>query len=272
MTKKIIISLATWFLSQVIVLFIASAITGNQNIAMIASLSGGAIITIITLALIKYYKPSELITPVPFKVWIASIPLVFCTLFAIDILSSCVDIPDLLGDEFDIISSSIIGILAITILGPVQEEIIMRRIIMKSIYDKKKNVWLAIVVSALLFAIIHGNPIQIVFAFPAGLLLGWLYYRTGSLLIPITGHIVNNSFSCIDLNFKLTEGIYGAQATLTQANVFITFVSCIIIAIALIFWLINYCKKNPEFLPLQPESTEQELQADASEMIESSNK
>lgn len=272
MIKKIIISMAVWFLTQVIITGIAKAVTGSNDMALIMGLFGGAVATIIILALIRYYKPSELIKPVPFIVWLASIPLVFCSLFAIDILSSCVDIPDMLGQEFEILASSAWGILAITILGPVQEEIIMRRIIMKSIYDKKKNVWLAIVVSALIFAVIHGNPIQIVFAFPAGLLLGWLYYRTGSLLIPITGHIVNNSFSCIDLNFKLTEGIYGAQATLTQANVFITFVSCIIIAIALIFWLINYCKKNPEFLPLQPESTEQELQADAFEMIESPNK
>lgn len=254
MIKKTIISLAVWFATQIIAMGIAIPITKDMDLSMIIGLSGGAVMTIIFLALIKYYKPSDLVKPVPFIVWLASIPLVFCTLFAIDIISSAVEIPDLLTDQFEILTSSVIGILTLALIGPIQEEIIMRRVIMKSIYDKKKNVWLAITVSALLFAIIHGNPIQIVFAFPAGLLLGWLYYRTGSLLVPITGHVLNNSFSCVDTKLKLTDSIYGTNATLSQASVVITLVVCIVIAATLICWLNSYCRKHPDYMPLQPES------------------
>lgn len=256
MIKKIIISMAVWFLTQVIIMGIAMAVTGSNNMAMIMGLFGGAVATIIILALIRYYKPSELIKPVPFIVWLASIPLVFCSLFAIDILSSCVDIPDMLGQEFEILASSAWGILAITFFGPVQEEILMRRVVMKSIYDKKKNVWLAILVSAFIFAAIHVNPIQVVFAFPAGVLLGWLYYRTGSLLVPITGHVLNNSFSCVDMKLKLTDSIYGADSTLAQPSVAVTLVACIAIAAVLICWLNVYCRKHADFLPLQPESND----------------
>lgn len=254
MIRKAIISLAVWFVAQLIVMGIALLITKDESTSMIAGLFGGAVITIFFLALIKYYKFSDLVKPVPFIVWLASIPLVFSTLFAINILSSIVEIPDLLTDEFEVLSSSIIGIIAIAVVGPIQEEIIMRRVIMKSIYDQKKKVWLAIIISSVVFAVIHGNPIQMVFALPAGILLGWLYYRTGSLLVPITGHIVNNSFSCVDTRTKLTESIYGADATLSQPSVAITFAICIIIAAVLIVWLNNYCKTHSDFLPLQPES------------------
>ena len=53
--------------------------------------------------------------------------------------------------------------------------------------------WIAIVVSALIFGVIHLNPVQTVFGFLYGLLLGWLAWRTGSLLPGIFAHMANNA-------------------------------------------------------------------------------
>ncbi|MCF0184073.1 MAG: CPBP family intramembrane metalloprotease, partial [Bacteroidaceae bacterium] len=44
-----------------------------------------------------------------------------------------------------------------------------------------------------LFAGVHVNPVQVVFATFMGLLLGWIYLRTGSLWPCIALHIANNS-------------------------------------------------------------------------------
>ena len=52
---------------------------------------------------------------------------------------------------------------------------------------------LAIVVSALLFALAHLNPAQMPHAFLIGLLLGWLFMRTGSILPGIIFHRANNT-------------------------------------------------------------------------------
>jgi membrane protease YdiL (CAAX protease family) len=39
------------------------------------------------------------------------------------------------------------------------------------------------------------NPAQVLFAFLLGVVFGWIYYKTGSLIPVILMHIVNNSFS-----------------------------------------------------------------------------
>ncbi len=53
----------------------------------------------------------------------------------------------------------------------------------------------AILISALLFAVMHQNAGQILYAFAAGILLGVVYERTGSIWNCILLHLVNNSSS-----------------------------------------------------------------------------
>ncbi len=50
----------------------------------------------------------------------------------------------------------------------------------------------AIAVSAALFAVLHGYPIVLPYAFIAGLFTGWLRTRTGSTLNTILLHVLNN--------------------------------------------------------------------------------
>ena len=55
------------------------------------------------------------------------------------------------------------------------------------------GVWGPIVVSAFVFGLIHGNLAQGIHAFFIGLLLGWLYWRTDSIVPGVVFHWVNNS-------------------------------------------------------------------------------
>lgn len=57
-----------------------------------------------------------------------------------------------------------------------------------------------IFLSALLFAIIHFNPAQMPHAFLVGTLLGWMYYRTGSILPGVALHWANNSIAFVLCN------------------------------------------------------------------------
>ena len=47
------------------------------------------------------------------------------------------------------------------------------------------------------FALIHLNPAQMPHAFVVGLLLGWMYWRTGSIIPGVLFHVVNNTVSYI---------------------------------------------------------------------------
>jgi len=101
---------------------------------------------------------------------------------------------DILEQQFDALQSGWLGIVAITLLGPILEELLFRGGATKALlerYSPRKAIFL----SALLFGVFHLNPAQIVAAFFGGLLLAWVYYRTRSLIPCILIHIVNNSIS-----------------------------------------------------------------------------
>lgn len=103
-------------------------------------------------------------------------------------------LPNLLEQQFDILQSSWLGILCIALLAPIFEEILFRGIITKSLLQEYRP-GSAIVLSALIFGVVHLNPVQVVSACIIGLLLGWMYYKTASLIPCIAIHIINNSLS-----------------------------------------------------------------------------
>jgi len=88
------------------------------------------------------------------------------------------------------------GYFVICLLAPVAEELVFRGAILRALLRwRPSQRWLMIVVSALLFALIHLNPAQMPHAFLAGLLLGWLFMRTGSVIPGIAFHWANNTIT-----------------------------------------------------------------------------
>ncbi len=96
---------------------------------------------------------------------------------------------------FESIMGSSWGYLALGILAPVAEELVFRGAILRSLmaYFNYRLPWIPIVVSALLFGVVHGNVAQFANAFVMGLLLGWLYCRTHSIVLGVALHWVNNT-------------------------------------------------------------------------------
>ena len=106
------------------------------------------------------------------------------------------ELPNWVENEFTLILGSRWGYVAIGLLAPFAEEIVFRGAILKVLLEKLSP-WTAIVLSALLFALIHLNPAQMPHAFLVGLLLGWMYKRTGSILPGIAYHWTNNSMAYV---------------------------------------------------------------------------
>ncbi|MBQ7254225.1 MAG: CPBP family intramembrane metalloprotease [Bacteroidales bacterium] len=84
--------------------------------------------------------------------------------------------------------------IAASILAPLCEELLCRGLICRGLLARNKP-WVAIVVSALIFALLHGNLQQGTAAFGLGLFMGWVYYKTHSLWATIAIHFVNNTLS-----------------------------------------------------------------------------
>lgn len=138
--------------------------------------------------------------------------------------------------------SSVEGYFVICMLAPLAEEVVFRGAIISAIIEwgskkmkKKKDVLtsddnvriesVAIVVSALLFALVHLNPAQIPHALIAGVLLGWVYARTRSILPCFIIHWINNSsayvmvklFPSIPMDAPLIDYFNGNTMAMYQA-------------------------------------------------------
>lgn len=87
----------------------------------------------------------------------------------------------------------IVGSLA-TLVVPVYEEIFFRGFIHNA-FRNRLGMWGAIIASSLIFGLFHIIPAQIITAFLLGLVLGWLYEKSGSLWTVIIAHVVNNGLA-----------------------------------------------------------------------------
>lgn len=83
-------------------------------------------------------------------------------------------------------------ILFLVILAPLIEEFFFRRVLIDRMrpYGEK----LAVVTSAAMFGLFHGNLAQMFYAFTLGLVFGWVYLRTGRLRYTVGLHMIINFF------------------------------------------------------------------------------
>ncbi|MBQ7899285.1 MAG: CPBP family intramembrane metalloprotease [Bacteroidales bacterium] len=87
-------------------------------------------------------------------------------------------------------------LLSVSVFAPFFEEWLCRGIILRGLLKKMKPSW-AIVISALVFGLIHMNIWQAIPAFIIGTVLGYVYYKTGSLKLTMLMHCVNNTLSVV---------------------------------------------------------------------------
>ena len=92
-------------------------------------------------------------------------------------------------------SSPLFSFIAAVIIAPILEELIFRRFIINRTraYGEKT----AVVFSALLFGLYHGNIQQFFYAFGLGLIFGFIYVRTGKVRYTVFLHMVINFFGSI---------------------------------------------------------------------------
>ena len=109
--------------------------------------------------------------------------------------------PDAIQRYIDETAQQMVGIMntpggyaVICLLAPIAEELVFRGAVLRKLLEWKPECrWLMITLSALLFALAHMNPAQLLHPFLIGLLLGWLYERTGSIVPGIIFHWANNT-------------------------------------------------------------------------------
>lgn len=99
----------------------------------------------------------------------------------------------------------VVMVITAVICAPIFEEIIFRGIIQKGLMNKGVEPWKAIVFASIIFGVVHGNPWQFVGAVLLGCVLGLVYYKTKSLLLPMLLHGFNNLCSTILIIYTKNE-------------------------------------------------------------------
>ena len=189
---------------------IVGDITGSDEIMCWTMLSGFILLTVVYLG--KHYVELSFGCIGKRKVWpavgmsvliAASYVLILVTVFVL------IDIEQHFPKEFESLNETgehlfpgIAGVLYVCIFCPILEEIGVRGILLGGLLKSRCRPWLAILVSALIFALLHGIGVHFVVSFVFGIILGWLYWRTGSIVLCMIIHVVNNSLSFIDLSGK----------------------------------------------------------------------
>ena len=92
---------------------------------------------------------------------------------------------------------NIVEVVGVCLFGPFAEELVFRGGVEEYLLRWKHNAALAIVLSSLLFGLLHLSPSLIVGAFLLGLLFGWVYYRCRNVLACFLMHMVNNTAACL---------------------------------------------------------------------------
>lgn len=116
--------------------------------------------------------------------------------------------------DIDNVGTFLLAILGIAIIPGICEELLFRGVMQKNIMNDKKPIY-AILITSALFMLMHGDVFSIPYTFTLGVLMGYLAYRSSSILPAICYHIVNNTIAVCALYIT---GLFPQEAFMEVEN------------------------------------------------------
>lgn len=172
----------------------------TDNALLAASLFLSALLMIWHLITFGYVKiSSRFFSEVTLSVLIKSVALIFGSMYVLNVAMEWIALPDFMEDTFLELSDEPLAALSMALLAPIVEEMMFRGAIQGYLMRRCSNAWTGIIITAVIFGAIHMNPQQVVYATLLGIIFGWIYYRTRSLLPVIAGHVLNNSIAVVSM-------------------------------------------------------------------------
>lgn len=145
-------------------------------------------------------------------------------------------VPNLVEKYMELMEAAGIGvdvltIIAAVIIAPIGEEIICRGITLYYAGKALPRFWMANILQALMFGIMHGNWIQGTYAFVIGLMLGYLAKKYHSLIPAMILHFVVNFSSTV-----WVEKVFGGWFPDELYAYLILFFLMAVAAVGLVLW------------------------------------
>ena len=120
--------------------------------------------------------------------------------------------------QMDTIWDLFYTILVIAVVPAIGEELLFRGYLQQKLGNWLSNPHTAILITAFLFSAIHFHFQGMIPRFALGVLLGYLFYWSNSLWLPILAHFVNNAQAVI-FSFPLFKIDSGAYSMLSETKV-----------------------------------------------------
>ena len=113
-------------------------------------------------------------------------------------MSPLVEISDEFQNASDAFYGSTLGLelLGSALVTPVLEELLHRGVVFGRL-RRRMNMWSAVIISAFVFAVLHFNIVQFVYAFLLGVVFALFVEKTGKLYPAVIAHIVANAIAVI---------------------------------------------------------------------------
>lgn len=134
--------------------------------------------------------------------------VIFITNLILKLLPENMKVVEALNDALYIKDNILLNIIIIAGTPAICEELLFRGFIYSSLKNiqtnnknSKKPVVFAILVSSLLFGIMHMNFIRIIPTTILGLIFSYSLYKSGSIFVPMLLHFINNTISVISMHY-----------------------------------------------------------------------
>ena len=114
-----------------------------------------------------------------------------------------------------------LNFLSLVIIVPIIEEIAARKLLIDAI-SKKYNDKVALLSSSLIFTLLHGWGIKLIYIFLGGVALAYVYIKTKNIMVPIVLHSINNLSSYL-VNYQQQE-LLGRILSILLPIVFLEFI------------------------------------------------
>ena len=95
----------------------------------------------------------------------------------------------------------LVNLFIMAILPAVSEELFFRGALQKTLSGLSNKPWLAIVISSVVFSLLHGTFFKLLPIFTLSLVLGTVYQVTRNLWYPITIHFLNNALAVLSVYY-----------------------------------------------------------------------
>lgn len=95
------------------------------------------------------------------------------------------------------LSGFLLLFIAVVIIAPLGEELLFRGFFQKILEDNWKDVTRAVLVTAVIFSFIHMNPFWFAQIYILGILLGFLAWKTNSIIPSLILHSLNNLIALV---------------------------------------------------------------------------